>query len=742
MGATDGVDPARRGGPKSGIHVIYNFSISVLNLPPALFYSSESIFPLAMANANDCKGTFAAVLGRFVEELLQLEDGVRVFVNGGFMTIRATLVAVKGDAKAVHEILGFLSCSARHFCPLCMISRDQLHRGQIVIGPIRTPAATDHYLQRIQENPAVSTECGLRYRTCLHDSRYFRAENNATFDLMHDGPEGIIMMVIRLCLKQFVCVDNEFQVEELNQRIFAFDYGRQNSRDKPTPNFSYQSLETADTTHSQVMNAGQTMVLFRALPFLLDSIGQNGIAEDNDYLQYFLLLLRIFEIACAPRLPRNVIPYLRRLLETFRVTWYNLFPNVHPINKFHHLMHLPDNILRKGPQRAYWCFKEEGKNCPLRRHVVICNNFKNPQKTAMEQAQIHVSKFWGTHNDTVQYARKFVKSRDVTVAMSPARLHLVTLGFEDGDKIRVCDAVTVWSFVYRVGEFLLYSKASENGNGLPRFAKILSIVCPNYSEQTWFAVEPWETIGLVERFNSYSIAMRKNPPTHLIDLKDLPIHPPLKQEVDGSSFIEMTEGSLRANFPSINFGQRKEEKFLFSSNNQQIVLDEIFDAALIKVMSPKELSVFLQDKCRGVLPETIVLLLNEEVDGESFLEFTDNSLLSNFPDLSCKQRLSILKVIANASYEHQTDSPTFQNVNVSQNSPEDDLGCGILQGFVDGEGYLRAVTDDTRDKIDVAPCFSASFLKKRKKDSKATSKKPKFNSEDVLWFKLNEALEP
>ncbi|KAK3915772.1 Protein suppressor of silencing [Frankliniella fusca] len=534
----DGVDPARMAGPKSGLHEIYIFSISVLNLPPALLYSGESIFPLVMANAQDCKETFAGVLGRFVQELQQLEgDGVREFFNGAFRTIRATLVAVKGDAKAVHEMLGFLPCSARHFCPQCMISRPELHLGQIVMGEIRTQAMTDLQLQRVGENPAYATNCGLRYRTCLHDSRYFRAENNQTFDLMHDGPEGIMMMLIRLCLKRFVCIENLFGVEELNQRIFAYNYGSQNSRDRPTPNFTYESLQNAETVHSQKMNAAQTLLLFRVLPFLLDSIGQNGIDEENEFLQYLLLLSEIFQIGSAPRVPRSVLPYLRRLLETFRVTWYILFPNVPPINKLHHLMHLAENILRKGPQRTLWCFKEEGKNCPLRRHVVVCNNFKNPQKTAMEQAQIRVSKVWGTHSDTVEYIRKFVKKRNITVSTSPARIHLLALGFEDPDEIRVCDAITVKSFVYRKGEFLLYSKASENHNGLPRFGKILSIICPEDSNHTWFVIEPWTTVGLVERFNGYAIIMQENPPIHLIDLKDLPLHPAISKWGDYSSDV-------------------------------------------------------------------------------------------------------------------------------------------------------------------------------------------------------------
>ncbi|XP_034253527.1 uncharacterized protein LOC117652599 isoform X1 [Thrips palmi] len=530
----DGVDPARMAGPKSGLHEMYCFSISVLNLPPYLFYSGESIFPMEIANAQDCTDTFEGVLTPFVNELLRLEEGVRVFIGGEFIMLRATLVSVKGDGKAIHEMLGMLTCSARHFCPQCMISRQELHLGQVAVGETRTPAMSDAQLQRVAQNPAYSTQCGLRYRPVLHNSAYFRAENNGNFDLMHDGPEGVIMMLIRLCLRKWIVTDGIFTVEQLNGRILAFDYGQQNSKDKPTPNFTLESLQNAETTYTQKMNAGQTLVLFRALPFIIDNLGA-GVDEDDEHLQYLLLLSEIFQTGSAPRIPQGVIPHLRRMLETFRRGWYVLFPNIDPINRFHHLMHLWENIERKGPQRQFWCFREEGKNCPVKRHVAVCNNFINPPKTAMEQCQIRVSKVWGTRHANVRDNRTYVRRENVYVLATPARAHLHALGFRDNDQISVCRAVTVWGFSYRIGEFLLYSRSCENNDGLPRFGRIVSIYCPDGTDYVWFALKPWRTVGLDDRFNAYSVAEFEPPPTHLVDVKDLPIHPAISRWTDYST---------------------------------------------------------------------------------------------------------------------------------------------------------------------------------------------------------------
>lgn len=166
----DGVDPARGQGTKSGQHELGNFVIEVLNMPPGLNSSTDAIHPLVIANANDCTGTFRGVLYRFVRELLELENGVEVCIKGEMVTLRGTLVAVKADNKALHEVLGFLACGARHFCALCMISRQDLHAGEPAFGARRTPEMHDSQLQRVALNDAFSTECGVRYRTCLHDS--------------------------------------------------------------------------------------------------------------------------------------------------------------------------------------------------------------------------------------------------------------------------------------------------------------------------------------------------------------------------------------------------------------------------------------------------------------------------------------------------------------------------------------------------------------------------------------------
>lgn len=120
----------------------------------------------------------------------------------------------------------------------------------VAVGAPRTPELTRFQLDQVVQNPDFSRQCGLRNDTCLHRIENFRAEYNYNFDLMHDGPEGVMAMLIKLCLKQFVITEELFTVQELNERISVFNYGSQNMKDKPNIQFTDEMLRNAHTSHS------------------------------------------------------------------------------------------------------------------------------------------------------------------------------------------------------------------------------------------------------------------------------------------------------------------------------------------------------------------------------------------------------------------------------------------------------------------------------------------------------------
>ncbi|XP_034251344.1 uncharacterized protein LOC117651413 [Thrips palmi] len=146
--------------------------------------------------------------------------------------------------------------------------------------------------------------------------------------------------------------------------------------------------------------------------------------------------------------------------------------------------------------------------------------------------------------------------------------------------------------------------------------------------------------------------------------------------------------------PNLTFGQKKEclkiiskiqqskESFIFNPETNCESF-EVFDISYFKSLNPQGLSLFLQEKCTDISAENIIYLLNEEVDGEAFLEFTEESLISNFPNLSFDQRTAIQNLF-NYGGELQSEATFIKikkpnSADVPVLEAEDDLGCYTLQ---------------------------------------------------------------
>lgn len=524
----DEFEVVNKQGTKCQIHTIAAFYLIILNVPPHINSALNSIHVVALANYDDIKTFgFRVVLQPLLDDLLELEspEGVHVVLSERHHTLRASLVAFTGDTKAAHEIFEFLGAGARHFCRLCMISRQELHMGHVVLGERRTEELHEHHLQLLAQNPGNSTITGLAGNSCLHDLRYFRYWYNYVFDVFHDMV-GIAHLIIPLVLRKFILLEGYFRTVDLNRRIKSFNYGVQDIKNRPTANFSDDKLRAALRKHTMKQTGAQTFCLLRALPFLLDGFVPDE--EDDRYLEIVVLLQRIVELALAPRIPRTMIPYFTQVIEDYRRARFDLFPDVPLINKEHHKDHYPECCLKMGALKAYWCMRCEGAHRPLRRHIITCNNYKNACKTAMEAAQFAQAAAWGTDSATINDKVKFITAVvDKPVNDLLSRDLLMTRGFNADDVVRTSKKVSVYGTEYGIGQFVITRPASQNNNGMPSFGKIRGIIIANGDVDVWLEVEEWETDGLDERLNAFVIFPIPNAGVHIHDTERLPLHPPL-----------------------------------------------------------------------------------------------------------------------------------------------------------------------------------------------------------------------
>lgn len=361
-------------GSKVHPHKLGVFYFVIQNLPLYINCFLGGIHLLIIAYTADItKYKFQKILKPFLNELQELESasGVPIQIDDECITLRGTIACVCADGLAAHQMFGLLNPSTRHFCRLCMISREDLINGTAEEFQTRTKELYEQQVIEVQGNPILSTRTGVRENSCLHTSRYFHCTNNFLFDPMHDILEGVGQLDLKLVISHFVLSqDYALDVETLNSRIHLFNYGLSEIKNKPSANFTLVNLRNLKD-HTIQEKAVQTWCLLRVLPFLVSDI----VSENDEYLQLILLMNRINEIVFAPRLDVSILPYLSELIQDHENLFRKLFAGtVDAINKLHHLRHYPNCIRKSGPMRPLSCLLFEAKHSALKRHGSICCN--------------------------------------------------------------------------------------------------------------------------------------------------------------------------------------------------------------------------------------------------------------------------------------------------------------------------------------------------------------------------------
>jgi hypothetical protein len=72
------------------------------------------------------------------------------------------------------------------------------------------------------------------------------------------------------------------------------------------------------------------------------------IPEGDEHFGLILKLLDIMDVLCCPINALEDTVNLSKMIEEFFATFKILFPDVNPLNKFHHLIHYPEIIDRTG----------------------------------------------------------------------------------------------------------------------------------------------------------------------------------------------------------------------------------------------------------------------------------------------------------------------------------------------------------------------------------------------------------
>lgn len=110
---------------------------------------------------------------------------------------------------------------------------------------IRTPTMYDHHCDQLEGvlSSSDSVTYGITNRSVLNDLPYFHVANSMLpQDVMHILFEGVMPWEVKLMLATFIQEKHYFTLNELNERIKCFSYGRSEARNKPPKAFDMQHI--------------------------------------------------------------------------------------------------------------------------------------------------------------------------------------------------------------------------------------------------------------------------------------------------------------------------------------------------------------------------------------------------------------------------------------------------------------------------------------------------------------------
>ncbi|KAK3925603.1 Zinc finger protein CRM3 [Frankliniella fusca] len=520
-------------GSKTIIHKLATFFYQILNLPPEISSLLSSIYLLALAHADDMKrdGVMDKVLALLVQEMKQLssDEGVQFLLDGEIFILRATLVALTADNLAAHDVLGFISTSARHFCRWCMVSRPEIRANANAVGELRTIEAHREHVAAVANNPRLKTQYGVK-RSCPLDAiPYFNCIDNNVFDIFHDLLEGVVKLDIKCVLREYASRNPpKFTFQDLNNKISSFSYGIPDSKNRPSPNFTKEMLLGS----AKISQSGTQMwCLIRVLPFLLGDF----VKEPDEFLELIFLLQDILQIVFAFEVRPEDLDRLDSLIFRHNELFQKLFIDereedrgnveeneedvddvgevveevteeqgkmrkeykVYVTNKVHQIVHLPEMMRKFGPAVRMWCAKFEGRMKIFRQHASICCNFRNPPRTMAAMFQLSNLKSIVTEKE--EFSVDFQKQGTQTTVKNSGYCQLLRdIGLVDNQIIHFTNSATLNGEEYRPGLFVCLPGSSLIR---PSFAMITDVVITNRA--LYLVTKPWSNRGLSPKYNAF-----------------------------------------------------------------------------------------------------------------------------------------------------------------------------------------------------------------------------------------------
>lgn len=227
---------------------------------------------------------------------------------------------------------------------------------------------------------------------------------------------------------------------------------------------------------------------------------------------------------------------MKYLIEDLFAKFKMLYGDLTPINKFHHLIHYPLNILENGPPTGHWCMRYESFHNIFKRMCHLNCNFINISKSVATHLQLF---FCISVNEqefcewNVSFGPKLGISE---LKKKPLELSNIINSRESFSPTSWC---CVNSFEFREKSVILVSKWHLCENELPSFAIIR--ITEEMDGRPVAIAEKLETLDFSSHYNACNVSFL---PTNTADL----------------SFVELTSVTYKPLWISKSFVENEREQ--------------------------------------------------------------------------------------------------------------------------------------------------------------------------------------
>lgn len=492
----DDFEPNNVIGSHSTLYKIGGVYISIPALPLSLATQIKNIFVASLHFSDDRaidrqEYGLTNILRPVIESLKSLsENGIDIELpNGATEKLYFCLAYIHGDNLGLNEILGFRrSFRCDYYCRVCKASKKECWKLCKEVPELLRNR--ENYENDLLTNDVKKT--GIESKCCLHDSDLlFDVTENCVLDAMHDLLEGVCKYDVAYILLDMIVKKKYFSVETLNYRMEYFDYGHNDSSNKPI-GFDLAKLKKLNVK----MSAAEMLTFVRYAPLIFGDL----VPEDSKSWQLFLLMREIVFLIIAPAIKKESLIYLATLIEEHNMLFQKLF-DTHLRPKFHFLTHYPSIIRLSGPPVFYWSMRQEAKHKDSKLYCKINANRMNVLKSVCWKHQMQL-------NDRFLKDEGFPLDEEITLPKNRQKIS-IELAKEYGietnvDQYCMVNKIQVSNIIYKKNGVLMTD--DEDEDDFPVFLLIEKIIVNKCDpSKIYFLCTVLKTNNFDEHFQSYNI---------------------------------------------------------------------------------------------------------------------------------------------------------------------------------------------------------------------------------------------